>query len=351
MQIEHETEGSPAPEDTEASVVDVSQVQDPAAAAAPGDVDTAASSPADAKDPPKSMLDVIKDVVEPAKAPEEASPSDPEKPVSDEVQKEGEAEAELSDEDLAKLPFGKHPRFRRLLSDNKGLKDKVAGYETQVQELEGPATQYRAIDSFLRENEIEAPEFVRLMKVGALIKQDPEEARKEVLQVLFELDEMTGYALSPDLRADIEAGHITEDRGRELSIARAKAARMSERATVATEREQTTRQATAERDVGQAMGNAVADWESRTRGKDPDFAAKEAFVADRVKALNVELGRPKSVEEAVQRVTKAYEDVTKQLRGVVPPKPEVRRSPESASSSNVVPAPKTMLEAVRSALG
>jgi hypothetical protein len=345
MQIEHDSEASSNLDiEAVATAEGASEGQDQAAASGPGDADTG-SSPTDAKEAPKSLLDVLQDVVKPAETPEATSAADPEKPETGEIA-EGEPEKDLTDEELAKLPFGKHPRFKRMLADNKSLKGRVAEFETTVQELEGPAKQYRSIDTFLRQHEIEPPEFVRLMKVGALIKTAPEEARKEVLQVLFELDEMTGHALPADIRKDVEEGRMTEDRGRELSQTRAREARATERATVERARAENVTQETQTADLGRMIGASVADWEARVKVKDPDFSKKESFVVDRVQALNAQLGHPKTAEEAVQRAQEALDYVTTQMRGVVPPKPEVRRSPESGSSTVVAPVARTMREAI-----
>ncbi|MFA5712255.1 hypothetical protein, partial [Mycolicibacterium sp.] len=86
------------------------------------------------------------------------------------------------------------------------------------------------------------------------------------------------------------------------------------------------------------------------RGSDPDFAAKEELIADRVIALNARLGPAKSPEDAVQRATQAHKEVTEHLRGMLPRRQEMRRSPESASTSHIAPAPKNLLDVVDQAL-
>lgn len=340
----HETEASPAPEiEAEVPTTAEDQISEPSSTP---DV-TADPSAADENTQPKSLLDVVQDAIKPpAEAPEEPSASDPAKP------EEGPPaeETELSEDELAKLPFGKHPRFKGLIRQNNDLKGKAAELETQVTTLKGDADQYRRIAGFMQAQKIEPEDFGLLMKLGALMKNDPEAARKELLQTLWALDEVTGDRLPDDIRKDVEEGRITEDRGRELSRARASAARATARVEeVETARRQESETTRTEQSQA-AIGTAVADWETRTKGADPDFAAKDELVADRVIAMNARLGQAKTPEEAVQRCEDAYAFVTQQLKSALPPKPEVRRSPESSPSSPVAPVPKSALEAVQLAL-
>jgi len=343
-----DTEASPAT-DTEIPTGGVaeSQVQDSAAQA--GDDTAAASTATDVKEPTRSLLDVVKDAVQPAEAPGEASPQDPEKQEAAETK--AEDSEEFTPEEIDKLPFGKHPRFKRLLSDNKELKGKLTEFQAQAAEFKTGHDQYQVVDQFLRTNEIVPDEFVRLMKIGALVKQDPEGARKEVLQVLFELDDQLGLRLPDPLKADVEEGRITEDRALELSQANARAARLAERQAQADEQRQAESTADQAQRHTQACISAVAAWESQRASKDPDFAGKADFVVDRVQLWNATEGYPKTPEEAVARAERAYDEVTQRMRRAIPPKPEMRRGPESGRTpSNVSPRPGSLKDAILQAV-
>ena len=347
--LEHDSEASPASENGDEAPA--ASLDETSAGASPAAGVTEGSPPSDDKEaPPKSLLDVISNVVEPAKmeAPEETSASET---VTSDDAKTPEGEQELSEEELAKLPFGKHPRFKKVLGERNAFKQQASEFQAQVQELEGPAGQYQRIDGFLRNAGIQPAEFVELMQVGALLKNDPEAARQELIRRLIDLDKITGHALPEDLRKDVEEGRLEEQRARELSIARAREARATETAKVATTHARHVEQSTqVERFQGEVV-DAVSGWEQRTRASDPDFAAKEELIADRVIALNARLGPPKSAEDAVRRAEQAHKAVTDQLKGMLPPKPEVvRRNPGSHSTSNVAADPKSMLDVVNIAL-
>lgn len=341
----HEDEASPASEVETTPVVD----QDSAAQAA-GETTAAPPTAPDVKEPERTLLDVVKDAVQPEKAPADTSPQDPEK---SEAQDPTAADpAEFTSEEIEKLPFGKHPRFKQLLAANKDLKGKLADFEAQVGEFKTGHEQYQIVDNFLRDNNIVPDEFVRLMKIGALVKNDPEEALKEVYQVAHELRTQLGDYLPPELQTQVEEGQITEEAARELSRTKAKAARLESQS--AEDRAQRERETEADQSArhAEACVNAVAAWETQKASKDPDYSVKAEFVIERIQLLNATQGFPKSPEEAVKRAQDAYDDITARMRKVVPPKPEMRRGPTSgAASSNLAPNPKSLFEAIERAVG
>jgi len=338
-------EASPAPETTVETGEPLVQTQDQAS---PADGVTADPPPADEKTP-KSLLDVITDAVTPktegAEEPSasegaESQPSDP-----------ADESDELSEEELAKLPFGKHPRFKKLIGERNDARTRAQELEAKVTDLEAPADQFRKIDEFLTSSRIEPEEFVRLMQVGRLIKNDPERALSELYQVVNEVRQSIGDVLPDDLRNEIEEGRITEERARELSRTRAAQARAKEDADRIEAERRRENEARQTQDQAARIFSAVAAWEAEVQASDPDFARKEALVADRVAALNLQHGKPKSPEEAVQRARQALEDVTAHLRRLAPPKPPMKPTPASGSSSSTAPAPKSLREAIDRALG
>lgn len=305
--------------------------------------DDAASPAADEKSEPRKLLDVLQDAVKPKEEPEASSAPEAEKP---EVDATTTPEPALTDKELAKLPFNRHPDFKRMRREYQALKAGAVESAAKIEALSAPAAQFSNIDAFLKTNEITGPEFVDLLKLGALLKTDPVAAKAEIFKVLIGLDEVTGDAIPPDIRKDIEEGAITEERGRELSRARATAKNAVEREKVATARTETVTSETRARDHAVAMDTALNGWEARVKAKDPDFGAKDQLVADRVVAMNARLGMPDSPEAAVARCQTAYDEVTAHLKSLQPNKGEMKLSPKSGSTAAVVAAPKTLREAI-----
>lgn len=332
MPPEHETEASPAPD------TDVTASSSTA-------TDQATDTATDVKEAPKpSLLDVIKDVVEPeAEAPEDSSTPDPEK---SEPEKTDEAAPAETSENFDGLPFGRHPRFKALVEDRNSFKAKAADLETRVEELKRPADQYARIEQFMQANEISTEEMVNLFKLAALTKSDPKEALSAIQPLVTELYERTGRILPEDIRKDVEEGRITEDRGRELAEARADKAESERRAARAEGRATSIEQSSEDERRSGALAATLVDWEAAIKEKDPDFAVKEELIADRCRTIIATKGQPKTPAEMKAVLDQAHEDVTAHLRKVMPKRPEIRRSPESPSSLNATAVPKSLLEAV-----
>lgn len=332
MQL-HETEAPPAPE---TSVTEGSQPGSDAAVAADG-VKSEAPAP--------TLLDVVRDAVEPPaeNAAAEAPPAqEPEK--SDDATPEPPKAETL--ESFANEPFGRHPRFKAVLEQRNSFLGKIGEYESQLSELKPAAENYSKIEKFLETNGISNDEMVDLFQIAALRRSNPEEALQKLGPVLSELYERTGRFLPDDLKMDVEEGRITEERAQELSKARAEKRESDARATAATERAVKTETAVEAERRQEALSGVLAEWEAATKSSDPDFAAKEDFIADRCRTLIAEKGQPKSAAEMRAILTQAHQDVTARMRSVLPAKAEVRAPRSGASPSSATAVPASLKEAL-----
>jgi len=97
-------------------------------------------------------------------APEVSTPSE-EVPTS-ENQTEVEASAPVEEEQA--LPFGKHPRWQKMLSNNKELKGKISEYEQKLRAFEGfndqEITSFRAIKQWLSQDPRNVEAFTQLFR-------------------------------------------------------------------------------------------------------------------------------------------------------------------------------------------
>lgn len=315
-------------------------------------IETNAEAVVDVKteEAPPSLLDVITSVVEPKTEEALAEASSATDPVKSEAEKaEGDAAQAEQPETFEDLPFGRHPRFKEVLTERNTARTQVKTLETQVSELQGPAENYSRIETFLEQNGITNEEMVHLFKVQALAKSDPEAALKELSPLLANLYERTGAFLPDDLKTDVEEGKITEDRARELARTRAREAEATARATRAEERRVEVERSTETASRTAAFETTLSDWEAAKKVKDPDYAAKEDLIADRCRSLIAAKGEPKDADEMIAILDQAHTDVTAHLRKFVPAREEIRRGPTGPSTSNATVVPKTLLEAVTAA--
>jgi hypothetical protein len=213
-----------------------------------------------------------------------------------------------------------------------------------VKTLRPDAERGTALSRYLAESGVSPEEFVQLQDAGALIKRDPMAARKILLDKVAEIDRVTGLTLPDDLQQEVESGYVSEDRARELSQLRARAARAEE--TVAQDRQ-----------VAQqhALLRDVTSWEAEMRRVDADFARKLPDIQSRVRLAVLErerTGQPVATgAEAVKIAQDAYDGINQMIASFAPPRVSTRPTPSSAASAPATsPQPRTLIEAAMAGL-
>lgn len=301
-----------------------------------------------------SLLDVLRDAVKPEEAETQAPASEAKKDEPAEAATEAEPAEDAAD---SKLPFAKHPRWQQVQAQRRAAqaeasdaKTKLSEAEQQIQSLEPVARQFGAIEAFRQQNNLEVGELAEGLKWAAAVKNNPDAAITLLMPVFEKLMTASGRTLPADLRQDVEEGRITEERARELSMARARGERATEQATRAEQDAETQRARRAAEDLGANIQNSIAEWETAERGRDPDFDRKQPMIVAQAKAIAADEGNPKSPEEALAIVKRAHQAVTEHLRSVLPKPREIRRPPAGSPHVETRPAPKSLREAIANAI-
>ena len=188
------------PEDLEPSVQAADVTED---TAAPAEVETGAADPSSAPgEKPEDMLSVVRDVVSTTEEPASPAKGDPE------PEPEGEADPEPKDDtDYTDVPFNKHPRFQQLLR--------------KAKENEADAVRYRNVDTFLKQNHLDAEEAADGLRIMALAKSDPAKALSELKPFVQKLLVAAGEVLPDDLKARGQSGEMPAAAAQEVSRSRA----------------------------------------------------------------------------------------------------------------------------------
>ena len=188
------TEASPASETTEVidpnAALPAVEVDQPTPDATPPS--SSADTP-DANEAPKSLLDVVKNVVKPeTKEPVAPSPTegqDPAKP-ADAQAKEGEGDPKPD----AEVPFHNHPRWKEMIAERDSLKPDAEGF--------------RKITSFMQASSLTGPEVDEGFQIMAKLKSGTPAALGEVRDWFSErlkaLDEHLGFTLPADLQKQVD---------------------------------------------------------------------------------------------------------------------------------------------------
>lgn len=319
-----------------------SGVENPSVAvdAKPADSSTAKAAPAadsaPAKQDPKdvkraNLLDKVKSVLTPKKAPAEASPAD---------SKVGEAEkpkAEQKPEDKAKAEvpqeFAKHPAWQRILKERDANKSEAASY--------------RKVQTFLDENGVSGNDAAEALKLTALVYTNPQQALERIDAFRAKLAVRVGAELPSDLSEAVKTGKISQEHAKELSAARIKA---SDAETRATNTEDKLSQADTARET-QDRVRTFEGWEATTGKTDPDLAKKLPHMNDILARLITTHGYAKNSADVVNRLNFAHKEATDYARSMVPQRPAKQGTPViSGSTAQVKTAPTNMQEQVAAVL-
>lgn len=321
------------------------------AAASQTDATPAGSSSADegAKAQPKTLLDVVQNVVKEGPKDGEASPTS-ENQAGKSEGKTGDGKSpgpEPKDED-ANVPFHKHPAWQRRVAREKDLVRTNEDLTKQVQQLNRDAEQFHVIERFREANGISVDEVVAGFKTIALIKTDPVKALPELRKIVSQIELAVGEQLPADLQEQVDSGAITEAAAKETARLRASNKALTSRVETVTAREGERAVA----DTKEAIRSEVSKWEQSVKASDPDWQEKLELVQDKVFAIVQRTGRaPQTPAEALDLAKEAYAEVGKTFARLRPKPAATRSHPSSGSSAtDAKAAPKTLLEAARQGL-
>lgn len=288
-----------------------------------------------------SLLAVIQNVSEQSAKVEDDAGESESPPESEEQVAAADQPESQKEEDFSKLPFGEHPRFKKLVAQKHEFRKLAQSYEAD-------AKQYRDIQTFMDANDLTAEEVAKSLDMLARMKKgDPAEAYELMQARMEQLAVEAGKKLPTDLEDRIEQGYIDRETAQELHQHRVKAERQAQVATSQLERR-------SQQDVQQqavAIAQAVQTWEQSTKAADPDFELKVELVKDRVRATIATNGMPKTADEALKLSKDAYESVTQVLRRAQGTRQSMRPAVGGKVNGSAAPEPRNLLDVIRQSAG
>lgn len=322
--------------------------------------------------PQETALDVVKRAVEGQKEGDGDSPRSDSESQSKETQqtegKDGEQAKtgeEAEDDPDKDLPFHKHPRWQEVKQERDTFKTRAETAEAKLEQLgdveqvQEHATNYQQINDYLRNNGLDGQDFQNMLHIGALMKNDPQEALRAIEPYYHALQRMSGEVLPPDLQQQVQDGLMAEDMALNISRERAKAAqlhqqnqRLTENQRQQQERMRQEQQRQQQEQQLQPLYQAADQWEREWQSKDPDYDKLAGMVRLRVQEL-MSSEKVQTPQDVVNVCNKAHEDVKQMLKQVVPQGRQSQQPlPDGANTGGNTPhaAPQTSLEAAKSAL-
>ena len=302
----------------------------PEAQAAAEPAEGANSSPATGEED-KSMLDVVRDVVDKSKAKSEpASPAEGE----DDGDQGDKQTKKQDDENYEDVPFHKHPRFQHLLRKSKTF--------------EQDAIRYQNVQNFLDQNGLSSEEASDALVTASLAKTNPAECWRQIKPWVQNLLIAAGEVLPDDLQKRVEAGEMTAAAA--LEVSRSNAAVQSMRAAQSFREQQNER--SQQREAASAVTGAAQSWEAERRARDPNFDAKVEPLMKEVAWLQAKEGKPSTPEGVKEQLQKAYKAVNAAFVAPKPApapaaRPAVKPVTGGAVAGKAQPATMSTLDIVR----
>ena len=296
-----------------------------------------------------SLLDVVQSALPEEEAPEETASEETE---TQEVQAEQpevsaeEVEPQSEADAWSDVPFNKHPRFRKLVSE-KNEQRKLA------EQFREDSAQYQKIVDFIGSNNLSAEDAAEGFRIMSLIKNNPGEAHEILQGHLNSVNELTGKKLPDDIQGKLDDGFLDEDAAKELSQARANLQREQQLRQQDKENAEQVEQVSRKQKADQQLNylrKVVKDWEDTTRNSDPDFSLKQDEINDRVAALVNERGRPVTSEQVLGIANDAYETVNGRYKARTPQRQNIRTSTGGKLSGTPVAEPSSMHEVISNVL-
>lgn len=316
-------------------VAETSDVSIPAET--PQAVEPAASSAATDVDHENDLLKVVRDVVgDPTLG---AAPSAENATAEDADAGAEAAEGNEPKEDYSDVPFGKHPRFKQLLTERNNFKV--------------DADRYQNIERFLQDSGLASDEAANGLQIMALAKTNPAEAWKQIQPWVQSLLIAAGEVLPQDLQEQVHSGQMTLQVAQEVSRSRANVKAYEAREQFATARRSQQEQT----DLQNSLVNAASTWEQERTAKDPNFAGKYDALQREVYFMQRQEGFPNTPEGVRAMLDKAYAAVnaTAPTPQPVPqprnaPRPAVTPVRSGAVTRQAAPAPNSTEDVLKNVL-
>lgn len=350
-----QTAGAPSGEGENTPAVDTNQ-----------DVNQAGSAESSAAEekgekPERSMLDAVRDALEPADKGGESSAPDAEGQGEAEsgegTEGEGEADAEsddlgeVTDEELSRYHSKTRRRIKKLLDERNTARD-------QATELEPKAQRFDQMVQYVNNAGLTADEVNQGFGIMASLvkaRTDPDAAQQALealAPIVNHLQQATGQALPQDLQQAVQQGYISREHATEMARLRSSSEMARAAATQASENVQRS-QAEHQQQTMQEVARSVSDWEQKWSESDPDYQAKQPRVMEKIKLALYEAQQsgqyPRTVKDALDLAEKAKREVEQEIGKFRQQRKEIKPVTSSGSAPTASPKPQTMLDVVKQA--
>lgn len=261
---------------------------------------------------------------------------------------EEDDEHRIPDEEFKSLSVGVRRRIGRLSSNLKDANRKIETMTSELETAKDSQTRLTALRDYATQRNMTAENVTQALEIsGKLASGDFEGFLKDVMPMVQAAQQALGQTFAPDLQDQVDSGYLSEEAARELTKARAEAARAKQMAEASQAQLSQRSQQEQQQSTLQAIGAAVSARERELQASDPDYARKQTAVRSILEMALKRGAQPRTPQEAVDMVNDAYMTVSDQLSAGQRQKRTTAPTPRAATSpQRGAPAPSNLLDAM-----
>lgn len=323
------------------------------------DVNPAAPSTAEPEGV-KNLLDTVNAVLEGSeKSPPSGEPGEDvsaKKP--DGAVDPAKAGADPSDDELKLYSQNAQNRIREQIQRRKDAEGELTKVSQQVEQYRERAEKHDQLDAFLKQNRVSGEDFSNAVNIAAMIQTGRYEDAIKVVQPIFqELLNRTGRVIPEDLRQEVEAGYITQQRALELQQARMSNKNAQERERAEAEQRERDRAAREADSFERLYNSAAVSWENSKKTSDPDWSMKQQHLLDlvevklrRIAATDLSKA-PRTDRDVHKFLDETLAEVEERIKPFRPKPAAKGHESGPPASAGARSKPTSLMDAVNQALG
>ena len=341
----------------------------PADSSAAEDVDgnntsDSSSGEGDKDDGPQSLEEMIgKSIDEVTKEQAEDSPSeetsdqdqneDDSSETENKEQEDAKAEDETGDdtsedeaseeEKSASDEWRNNPATKKVLAERKKARAERDEFKQKLEQSEQEASQFRQIKDYLDEGGVSNQDAATALQMVRLWYENPQAMFQELGRMYGELGTQLGAILPTDLQAEVDQGLISPERAKELAQARGQVQASNQKVEQMTEQNK----ANSAESETQYRVQLFENWANQVSQTDADLNKKLPLITAKMSHYLATEGDPGSPQAAWDRLNRAHQEVTAEIKGFVPKPKSTPKTPQSTGPKvATVSAPNTFEEAM-----
>lgn len=287
-----------------------------------------------------------------AKAEAEADTNEAaQKPETDTERDDSEDDAfRIPDEDFKGLPSGVKQRIGHLNAKAKKAEREKSELETEITPLRDSHERFTTLQNYVKENDIEPQNVTLAFDAMAKMSRGDFQGFIDTIKPFYDhAMQAAGATFSPDLQQRVDDGYLTEEDAKELTKARMQGQTFKGQAEQLRQRDAERQQQERQSQDASNMLSAINSREAQLKASDPDYALKSQAMRSAIQFALESGAVPKTADEAIKMVNRAYENVSASFVKPTSPKPTPPR-PSASTPPRGKPEPASTRDAITQAL-